>query len=146
MSQESIVYGYIKSANGDVSSLIFDSHLVNRRALMSLPTLDACSLLTREMFSVPLVAAPDGQLPPSIIHFGSSYHGIEYEWSLWIEKFEALLQKMYWQSATVQLDTELSGTHTFTWDSGDMDHTPGDSPLNIRCEWQHELGLQSRRV
>lgn len=146
MSQESIVYGYIKSANDGFSSMTFDCHLANRKALMGLPTLDTCSLLTREMFSAPSVATRDGQVQSSIIHFGSAYHGVEYEWALWIEKFETLLQKMYWDSVTVQLETELSGTHTFTWDSGDIDHTPSDSPLNIRCEWQHELGLQGRRA
>ncbi|EGG95077.1 hypothetical protein IMCC1989_1859 [gamma proteobacterium IMCC1989] len=69
---------------------------------------------------------------------------MEYEWGLWIAEFERLLQKMYWSSVVVHLETELSGIHTFTWNSGDESHYPNDTSLNIRCEWQHELGIAPR--
>jgi hypothetical protein len=69
------------------------------------------------------------------------YRGIEYEWAEWIKKFEALLKAMYWQSAVVHLETELTGLHTFTWETVDKNHIPGSDDFNIRCEWNHELGL-----
>ena len=144
MMQESIVYGYIKTAN-DLGGSSPQANMINRRALMGLPTQDACSLITRDMFSTPSVVSTDG-FSSTVIHFGHAYKGIEYEWQLWMNSFEELLQKMYWESVIVQLETELSGTHTFSWDSGDSDHIPGHTPLNIRCEWQHELGLQGRRA
>ena len=145
MNQESVVYGYIKTAN-DIGASGGQASIVNRRALMHLPTQDTCALITRDMFSTPSLITGSDSTESTIIHFGYAYKGIEYEWQLWMSRFEDLLQKMYWDSVIVQLETELSGTHTFSWYSGECDHTPGNTPLNIRCEWQHELGLHGRRV
>ncbi|ODS23289.1 hypothetical protein AB835_09720 [Candidatus Endobugula sertula] len=146
MNQESVVYGYIKSPNSLMNSQTINCHAINRKALISLPTLDSNAFLSRDIFSVPSLVSYDDSLPSSIIHFGNTYNGIEYEWGHWVEKFESLLQQMYWDFVVVHLETELSGVHTFTWDSGAADHVPGKAPLNIRCEWQHELNIQKRRA
>ncbi len=144
MSDESIVYGYIKNASALTADDKLRCESTNRKALITLPTLDHSSVLSRDIFSVPAMLNYDDTLQSSVIHFASAYKGIEYEWALWISTFESLLQKMCWDSVVVHLETELSGVHTFTWDSGSQVHMPSDSPLNIRCEWQHELGLYSR--
>lgn len=141
MNDESVVYGYIKNASALTAEDRFVSYSANRRALTHLPTLDSSSFLSREIFSTPPIINYDDSLQSSVIHFGSAYKGIEYEWGLWIATFEKLLQKMYWDLVVVHLETELSGVHTFTWDSGGSVHMPSDNPLNIRCEWQHEMGL-----
>lgn len=144
MDQESIVYGYIQSASHISTDDSFTRNMTNRQALMSLPTLDAWPFLSREMFALPRLVTQNDRLQSSMIHFGASYVGIEYEWGLWINKFERLLQQMYWNSVVVNLETELSGVHTFIWKSGAKDHLPGEDPLAIRCEWQHELGVAGR--
>ena len=142
-SDESVVYGYIKNISALTAEEKFTVHTMNRKALMYLPTLDAGSFLSREIFSAPPVIQHDDSIQSTVIHFGNAYKGIEYEWGLWIAKFEELLQKMYWDLVIVHLETELSGMHTFTWDSGDNAHVPSNEPLNIRCEWQHEAGLRA---
>ena len=143
MSDESTVYGYIKNNTVDDARQNYLRHSVNRQAIRRLPFMDHYSLLNQESFSIPATDNYDEPLSSSIVHFGKVYRGIEYEWNMWISEFEKLLQKMYWHSAVVHLETEMSGTHTFTWESGDQVHSPNDSALHIRCEWQHELGISS---
>jgi hypothetical protein len=51
---------------------------------------------------------------------------------------------MYWVGAKVHLETELSGVHTFVWETEGAFHEPND-PLMVRCEWEREGGLLTRR-
>ncbi len=141
MDQESIVYGCIKGSSSLTTSELFQQTTVNKKAILALPSVDQWPVLTQEMFSIPRFQMDDGLGKTNVIHFGSSYCGIEYEWNEWIKKFEALLKAMYWQSAVVHLETELTGLHTFMWESVDNNHVPGSDDFNIRCEWNHELGL-----
>lgn len=142
-SQESIVYGCIKGSSALSAAELFDQVTVNKKAILSLPSVDDWPFLTQEMFSLPRYNVNCMQGKTNVIHFGVSYRGIEYEWSEWIRKFEALLREMYWQSAVVHLETELTGLHTFMWEAIDNNHVPGSDDFNIRCEWNHELGLVS---
>lgn len=95
----------------------------NRRVLDSLPGGEAWPFLGREMFSR-CEQSGAGLYQTQIIHFGASYQAIEYEWSLWVEQFEALLRRLYWASAVVHLETEVNGSHTFRWESERGFHTP----------------------
>jgi hypothetical protein len=141
MDQESIIYGCIKSSPSLTASELFDQVTVNKKAILSLPLVDDWPFLTQEMFSVPRFQMQDMAGQTNVVHFGMSYKGVEYEWNQWVSKFEALLKVMYWQSAVVHLETEISGLHTFMWEAIDKNHTPGSDDFNIRCEWNHELGL-----
>ncbi|MDO6806357.1 hypothetical protein Q4595_28125, partial [Wenyingzhuangia sp. 1_MG-2023] len=76
---------------------------------------DDWSLLCREMFSMPGQHLLNGTYQTHIIHFAASYRAVEYEWESWLRQFESLLKSMFWVSATVHLETELSGKHTFNW-------------------------------
>lgn len=143
MDQESIVYGYIKGASSLSESEIFEQITTNKKAILSLPTSEAWPFLIRDMFSMPKIHDHPNSGSSNVIHFGMSYEGIEYEWKQWMDKFEALLSRMYWHSAIVHLETELSGTHTFQWESRDTVYVPGSGSFNVRCEWNHELGLVS---
>lgn len=136
MDQESIVYGCIK----DVSGINLDPsrRKVNRDAMLSLPQADEWPYLNREMFSVPKVEIISDLYQTEVMHFGASYKAIEYEWSAWITKFEELLERMYWVSAVVHLETEFSGIHTFNWEANDNEHRPGMGIKNVRCEWTQE--------
>lgn len=139
MDQESIVYGCIK----DSAHLLAGSQRVrtNREAMLSLPHADEWPFLSQEMFSIPQMEIPTGNYQTEVMHFGASYKAVEYEWDQWIAQFESLLSQMYWVSATVHLETELSGTHTFTWESAGNYHKPGSGDMRVRCEWSHEGAL-----
>lgn len=127
MESESIVYGCIRDWPGDSMERRM-RRAANRRVLDSLPGGEAWPFLGREMFSR-CEQSGAGLYQTQIIHFGASYQTIEYEWSLWVEQFEALLRRLYWASAVVHLETEVNGSHTFRWESERGFHTPpGERP------------------
>lgn len=135
--EESIVYGCIK----DSADFVLDDERrqVNRRAMLTLPSADDWPFLSQEMFAIPrMESVAEHSYQTEVMHFGASYRGVEYEWEQWLKTFESLLSNMYWVSATVHLETELSGVHTFTWDSNGIEHKPGSGEINIRCEWSRE--------
>jgi hypothetical protein len=136
MDQESIVYGCIK----DASHYDRDSgrRKVNRQAMLNLPKADGWPFLCQEMFAIPQIEVDHANYQTEVMHFGASYKAVEYEWESWIQQFETLLSQMYWVSATVHLETELSGTHTFVWEASSDSHVPGSGDMKVRCEWSHE--------
>lgn len=139
MAQESVVYGCIKD-------IVFSADLaetrrrreVNRRVLMELPSVEEWPLLSREMFALPSEVLVVDDVHTDVVPFGSSYKGVEYEWQEWLARFEALLRRMYWVSATVHLETEYNGTHTFVWHTDAACHEPDSGNISIRCEWSRE--------
>lgn len=140
--QESIVYGVIRhmpSADPFTSRL---HRRTNWSAIQSLPigVDDEWPLLCREMFSMPGDDLFSGTYQTQLIHFAASYKAVEYEWENWLRQFEALLKSMYWVSATVHLETELSGKHTFSWESL-QGHSPSDAELRMNCEWEREANF-----
>lgn len=144
MDQESIVYGIIK----DVPMAPEDDgqrrRMVNSGALLDLPqTLDVNSpFLCGDMFTLPGLDIFSGAYHTQIIHFGASYRAVEYEWERWMAKFEELLSKMYWVSATVHLETELSGKHTFHWEPSSKGcHVPNSGDIRVKCEWEREAAF-----
>ncbi|MDH4559218.1 hypothetical protein E8F11_29300 [Pseudomonas sp. BN417] len=140
MESESIVYGCIR----DWPSLDDQEHRLrrdaNRRVLDSLPSGEAWPFLGREMFSC-CEQPGEGLFRTQVIHFGASYPAVEYEWSLWVKAFEALLRQLYWSSAVVHLETELNGIHTFRWESEQGLHSPQEDNLRVRCAWEREGGV-----
>lgn len=136
---ESIVYGCIRdsvfSADGDRTR---QRRMINRKVLESLPSIEGWPLLSREMFAPPPEALEFRALHTDVMHFGNSYRAVEYEWEQWLARFEEVLTRMYWVSATVHLETEFNGLHTFTWEAQGDCHQPGDGALSMRCEWHHE--------
>lgn len=140
MESESIVYGCIRDWPSDS---VQESRLrrdINRQVLGQLPVGEAWPFLGREMFSF-CQQPGDGLYQTQVIHFGASYRAVEYEWSLWIKDFEALLKRLYWASAVVHLETELNGTHTFRWESDNGFHSPQEGELRVRCAWERESGV-----
>ena len=139
MDQESIVYGCIKYALGINAEI--ERRNANRNAMLALPTAEELSFLSREMFALPELGFTNESYHTDVMHFGASYQAIEYEWNAWIKKFEELLDKMYWTSAVVHLETELTGTHTFVWESKNNGHIPGEGIANVHCQWTQEHSL-----
>lgn len=137
--QESIVYGIIRHIPGADPFSARMQRRANWFAVQALPQSvdDEWSLLCRDMFAMPGEDVFTGTYHTQIIHFAASYKAVEYEWENWLKQFEALLKTMYWMSASVHLETELSGKHTFNWHS-ERGHTPADSELRMSCEWERE--------
>ncbi|MGQ9425346.1 hypothetical protein ACXYTJ_05585 [Gilvimarinus sp. F26214L] len=136
MDQESIVYGCIKDVAYHYTEV--ERRRVNRDAMLSLPSGEEWPFLSQEMFSIPRLEGGAGRYQTQVMHFGASYKAVEYEWDQWIATFESLLRRMYWVSATVHLETELSGIHTFHWTSLSDSHTPGACDIQVQCEWSRE--------
>ncbi|MDO3382481.1 hypothetical protein [Gilvimarinus algae] len=141
MEAESIVYGCIKdSIIGPGQS---ERIQINRDAMLTLPRAEEWPFLCQEMFAIPDPTRISGSYQTDVMHFGASYKAVEYEWNQWIEQFENLLSKMYWVSATVHLETELCGTHTFTWECNRNFHVPGSGDMYVQCQWSHEDYLRA---
>jgi hypothetical protein len=144
--QESIVYGLIRDipAGGELEAN--RCRRTNWAAIQELPSSldDDWLFLAREMFSMSEPDVYSGTYHTQLIHFAASYNSIEYEWERWISHFEAMLRSMYWSSATVHLETELSGKHTFSWQSTGAGHNPNDSELEMVCEWERESNFSQR--
>lgn len=140
MDQESIVYGCIKDLA--MAEDLRSRREANRTAMLSLPGAEEWSLLSRDMFALPTPQTGAGSYHTEVMHFGASYQAIEYEWQQWMAHFESLLKRMYWVSATVHLETEISGIHTFQWEASGNSHIPGRSDIQVSCEWSHESALQ----
>lgn len=136
MDQESIVYGCIKDVAPYHNE--WERRQANRRAMLALPSGDEWPFLSQEMFSIPRLESSRARYQTEVMHFGASYKAVEYEWEQWIASFEELLSRMYWVSVTVHLETELSGTHTFSWTSMADSHVPGAKDILLQCEWSRE--------
>lgn len=140
MNQESVVYGCIKDMLFVSETDETREHRErNRDVMLALPSVEEWPLLSREMFALPVqINQLDNECHTDVIHFGSSYKSVEYEWQTWLQQFESMLKQMYWVSATVHLETEFNGTHTFSWEAENSFHEPSDDDLAVRCEWSRE--------
>ncbi len=139
MNQESVVYGCIKDVVYTSEGSDLNTHREhNKRVMQSLPSIEDWPLISREMFSAPVQFTALDDVHTDVVHFGISYKAVEHEWQSWLNKFEDMLKQMYWVSAVVHLETEYSGTHTFTWDAEDDLHEPSVGELSVRCEWSRE--------
>jgi hypothetical protein len=141
MDQETIVYGIVKDVVSNDSQFQLRSRLINCAALLELNDLDTFPYLTSSMFSITEDELEQGTYQTQVIHFAASYQALEYHWAQWLEKFEALLKSMYWVAATVHLETELSGKHTFYWESASAFHAPSED-LSVRCEWEQDVSFR----
>lgn len=139
---ETTVYGFIRDDVMVEPGYDTQERLrTNRRVLMELPEFSACTLLYRELFSIPTGSINAGGYYSSMVHFGAPYEGVEYEWEHWLEAFEDMLTDMYWISVVVHLETPFSGTHTHIWESSEAFHAPDSREFEMRCEWTKDKGF-----
>nr|WP_275973218.1 hypothetical protein [Pseudomonas marianensis] len=138
VEQESIVYGSIRDWPAADLDECRRRRAANRRALGKLPQGEGWPFIGREMFSF---CTDEGLYQTQVIHFGASYRAVEYEWSLWVRRFEALLDELYWTSAVVHLETELNGSHTFRWETESGSHSPRQHDVRMRCAWERDGGV-----
>ena len=111
MGHQTLVYGAI-----EVWASYPEVDAVNQEALDGLPEEeDEWPFLVRSMFSATVNRKLSVQYIYRVIHFGASYKEVELEWDQWLSKFERLLSKMCGVTATVHLETERDGNHTYEW-------------------------------
>ena len=140
MGQISIVYGNIIGATWKTE----DYHKLqqlNKEILSTLPDTDTFPWIHRNMFHCQDPNNIEGTYRDQVIVFGASYKSVEYEWTEWLDKFESILKLLYWTSATIHLDTELVGTHTYEWliDFKQTDNWYLDNPKPI-ANWEFNGG------
>lgn len=117
MGHESIIYGYIEGSCGPADDYRRYQR-ANRAVIQSLPAQDAFPCLTASMFSIPGDDYCEGTYRAQVIHFGATMKSPECQWNVWLDKFEALLRRLYWDTARVHLEpdgTEISGRWTYKW-------------------------------
>lgn len=136
MGLESVVYGMIRGRAYHVDRRNA-LHELNEIALNKLPTKDEWPFLTRGMFSfVPHDSAPFGIYKSQIIHFGASFKSLEDEWPAWITKFEALLKTLYFDTATLHLNSEGSAhNRQYSWKAKVEEGFYTNFPPKLPLEW-----------
>ena len=146
MSQQSIIYGFIQGAEW-MSSDFKKLHRLNRQVIEALPETDTFPFLTRGMFSVPGDEPHQGTFRSQIIHFGASMKEVEFEWRKFLEKFEALLRKLFWFKAVMNLHSEIAGEERYEWtvDANQIVHFFKDPPLPP-VKWFFEGGPRDFEV
>lgn len=72
--------------------------------------------ISTEMFSLGTTESPYYYENP-IISFGASYKQVEHEWEIFLLKFENILRNIEFETAKIQLETEILGTYNFFWKS-----------------------------
>jgi len=128
--------GHITIVYGNIIGETWRSHdyhrlqRLNNDYLSSLPTTDTFPWIHRNMFNFPDPENIEGTYRDQVITFGASYKSVEYEWDEWLNKFEAILRKLYWSSATIHLETEVVGDHKYEWifDINQPDNWITDNP------------------
>jgi len=97
---------------GRIVSYSDENHIHNLNTLNNLPSQkDGYALLTREMFCQNDLK---GKMT-RVVGFARSYKNAESYWKDWIIEFEQLIRKLKWRSIIVILETEIFGTHQYTW-------------------------------
>jgi hypothetical protein len=139
-----VVYGVIQCPAWGWSADGKRLYRHNRRVISHLPESDAdWPFLTKGMFSVPPLRVQSERRVPQyehqIIHFAGEYKNMVILEAAWIRKFELLLSKLCWYSATVTNDfskiqydwaVSLGGEQT----RGYLDNVPRPpSEWSFRC-------------
>lgn len=72
--------------------------------------------LRAELFSTGATESPYYYEQP-VIAFAADYKEVEYDWNDFTLKFEHLLRNIEFDSARIQMETEIYGTYNFFWKS-----------------------------
>ena len=146
MGERCTLSGHIQEAwyfrGTDEDTRLLEEH--NRRVISELPEVDVFPPLTRGMFSFSpnesfhrehVTTTFRGQ----VIYFGGSFSKLYLDWAEWLEKFESLLKRLYWEHAVVVLVTELMGHFTCRWDATHEAHElfSANPPVPVQ-EWTFE--------
>ncbi len=106
MGYQSIVHGRI---------LLDRDFKASQEFIRSLGNNDTYPQLNAEMFGVGIKEPKNYQ--DSVIVFGGTYKEVEYDWTSFILKFEHILRNVGFNTAKIELETEVLGTYNFFWKS-----------------------------
>jgi len=118
MSEECLLYGCIEGPN---AVLLWKGQIWrelwkrNVQSIQALPDSDQSPPLTRWMFCVPTPDRYQDLYRVQAIPFAASVNHMSDLWPEWLDKFEGLLRRLYWQAAHVRLSIELHGEFQYLW-------------------------------
>lgn len=99
--------------------------------------------INSEMFGVG-ISEPTYYEDPLIV-FGATYKQVEYDWTSFILKFEHILRNVGFDTAKIQLETEILGTYNFFWKSKHSKDSFDDKEKLIETEeWFFGYGNRGR--
>jgi hypothetical protein len=87
----------------------------NEEVLGALPGADEWPPLCRPMFGWAPAGTPMIEYGNRILHLGASLKAMDGALRDWLDKFEALLRRLYWESAYVRFEGAYVGVQEFTW-------------------------------
>lgn len=96
----------------------------------------------RGMFALP-AEWPRGTYRSQVIHFGASFKDEPQDrgcWDVWIGKFETVLRRLHWWSATLHLVIEFEPERVFRWlpTTAAVERMTRDPPQPVQ-EWQRSV-------
>ncbi len=93
-----------------------------------------------EMFGLGATESPYYYDNP-VISFGASYKEVEDQWETFLLKFENILRNIEFETAKIQLETEILGTYNFFWKSKtDTDQFEEKEKLIETDDWYFGYG------
>ncbi|WP_121811658.1 hypothetical protein [Mucilaginibacter kameinonensis] len=133
MGYQSIVFGRI----------VIENNLDRARAVIN-SLGDGPGILRTEMFGLGVSRHTYYEDP--VISFGATYKSIEDNWDLFILDFEELLRQFDFDTAKIQLETEILGTYNFFWKSkkSGKDNFDEKDKMIETDEWFFGFGNRSR--
>jgi hypothetical protein len=135
MGHQTIVHGRI-SLRGDFEK--------TRKFIKTLKKDDTYPWIRTEMFSLGAFKKPYYYSEP-IIGFAADYKGLENYWTEFIIKFENLLNNIEFETAKIQIETEISGTFNLFWQSKFDDEIITENKELIEADkWYFGFGSRSR--
>jgi hypothetical protein len=125
VSHEAVIYGVIVGAELRGSDDYCKLQFLNEQVIKSLPLDDDHPWVDASIFSLP-GPHPIGTFRRQLIHFGLTIkentsplyiNGEFWEWHyIWIQKFEVILRKLFWNSARLILESDFNPRRReFTW-------------------------------
>jgi hypothetical protein len=127
MGVKSLLLGYVReawpggAAGGDPVVLarldetarVIRQH--NEGVLSALPEQDEFPPLCRPLFGWPPAGTAMITYRSRLFHLAASMKEVDWYLREWLDKFEGLLRRLYWESAYVRVETAYLGAHEFNW-------------------------------
>ena len=140
MSELTTIHGAIYGAFGSTKDWR-GLYLLNKNAIDALPEIDEWPPLVRSFFSVPMSDTKPGFFRIQMIHFGCSFNHFSDDWSVWLEKFEKLISRMYWHKVRLHLEVEIWGKYDYLWKvSGEQIQRYYETPPKSPTTWEFSGG------
>lgn len=135
MGHQTLIYGAIEVHPSSPHRPDADARTA--RALEALPEAGEWPFLVRSMFGLTASGQVTVAYRCRVLHFGASLKAVEWDWAEWLGKFERLLSGLDGIRATVHLQTELVGDHTYVW------LRTNDAPADWPPVWTFQGGMRS---